>query len=90
MSAEAVKVFVLKFRGGIAEGVYRLALGHVPPSVLVERGGERVDYTHAGEEPQTRDAYTYDRATKETRRERVVEAYYQIYTPAGGAPDRVT
>lgn len=86
MSAEpAGKVFVLLFRGGVADGVYRLALGRVPPSVevLVEKSGERETCSYAGDEPQTRDAYRYDAAAKQTVRERVVEAHYQIFRPAG-------
>lgn len=82
MTAEAVPVFVLKFRGGLADGVYRLARGVAPPSVLVERGGERVAYVFDREEPQTREVYRYDAAAKTTTRSRVVEAYYQIYRPA--------
>lgn len=84
MSAEAgEKVFVVKFRGGPADGVYRLARGRVPAGVVVERDGEQTPYVYAFEEPQARDAYTFDHATKQTVRTRVVEAHYQIFVPEG-------
>ena len=84
MSGEAPKVFVLKLRGGVGDGVYRLALHSVPGrfTVLVEATGARVDYVHAAEEPQVRDVYTYDHQSKQTTKKRVVEAFYQIFTPA--------
>lgn len=84
MTPEPQKVFVVKFRGGPADGVYRLALGEVPAvpvTVVIEATGERVRYRYDREEPQTRDVHTYDPATKTTRRERVVEAFYQIFVP---------
>jgi hypothetical protein len=83
VSVESPKIFVLKFRGGPAHGVYRLARDFVPGrlTVRIEETGELLPYTHRGEEPQARDVYTYDRTTKETRRARVVDAFYQIFVP---------
>lgn len=85
MSAEeGEKIFVLKFRGGAADGVFRLARGVIPARVLVERGGAHTPYRLGVEdEPQTRDVQTYDHATKQSTRKRIVEAYYQIFVPEG-------
>lgn len=76
------KVLVLKFRGGPADGVYRLARGSAPLAVIVERNGVRTPYRLGVEdEPQTRDVHGYDPQTKQATRKRIVEAYYQIYVP---------
>lgn len=80
------KVFVLKFRGGVADGVYRLARGVVPRGIVVERDGARTTYRLGVEdEPQTRDVHSYDAQTKQATRKRIVEAYYQIYVPEEAA-----
>lgn len=60
-STESRPVHVVKFRGGIADGVFRIALGHVPPGVVVHREAEGATqgYEYAGAEEQVEHRNVY-------------------------------
>ena len=81
-ATEKPPVFVVRFRGGMADGVYRLAVGFVPPGVTVERDGETRDYEYAGAEEQWLHQNVYDKASRCSVRVSRVEAVYHIFRPA--------
>jgi hypothetical protein len=78
---ETPPVFVVKFRGGIAGGVFRLALGRVAASIRIERGGKTQAYEYAGPEDQVEHSYAYDKATRNNVRVSRVAAVYHIFRP---------
>lgn len=82
VQTEGLPVHVVKFRGGMADGIFRVALGHVPPGVTVERDGERQGYEYAGAEEQWLHQNIYDKASQRNARVSRVEAVYHIFRPA--------
>lgn len=85
---ERPPVHVVKFRGGMGDGVFRLALGHVPPGVTVERDGARQDYEYAGPEEQWDHRYVWDKAANKNVQVSRMAAVYHIYRPVAEARAR--
>lgn len=73
---------IVKFRGGAADGQYRIALTAVPATIRVTDGRGSQLYAYAGEEPQTRAVNAYDPKSKTNSRTIVVEAVFHIFRPA--------
>lgn len=84
-STESRPAHVVKFRGGLAVGVFRLALGRVPPGVVVQREGASQPYEYAGSEEQVEHSNAYDANAKRNVRVSRSAAVYHIFRPAGEA-----
>lgn len=78
-------VHAVKFRSGIADGVFRLALGRVPPGVVVQREAEGTSqpYEYAGPEEQVEHSNVYAASSKRNERVSRVAAVYHIFRPTG-------
>lgn len=80
-------VFVIRLRGGVADGLFRLALGRVPPRLVFDResDGRRQGYEYAGPEDQVEHTTRFDKASGRNVRESRVAAVYHIFRPAPAA-----
>jgi hypothetical protein len=77
-----MSVYVVKCRGGFADGHFLVRVGALPRRVLVtEREGEQSQmYLYVGGEEQMRDVVKYE--GRVATRVKVVEAVYHIFRPA--------
>jgi hypothetical protein len=83
-ATEKPEAFVVRMRGGIGDGAFRLALGRVPPRFVAgrESDGARQTYEYAGPEDQVEHSNVYDPNTKRNERVSRVAAVYHIFRPA--------
>ena len=78
---ERPPVFVVRFRGGPADGVFRLAVGRVACRIVIERDGRRREYEYAGPEDQLEHTNVYNAGEKRNVRVSRVAAVYHIFRP---------
>ena len=81
-ATEKPPVLVVRFRGGPADGVFRLAVGRVAGWISIERDGRRQEYEYAGAEEQVEHSNVYNAAEKRNVRVSRVAAVYHIFRPA--------
>jgi hypothetical protein len=74
--------FIIKFRGGSEDGVFRIALGRVPETITVKTTEDAERYVYQGAEEQVRTAVKYDAQSRQAKSERVVLGIYHIFSPA--------
>jgi hypothetical protein len=76
-----MSVYVVKCRGGFADGEFLIAVGEVPEMIEVTRPAGRGLYAYEGGEEQTREVVKWEKGGAVTRT-KVVEAVYHIFRPA--------
>ena len=82
VSTEKPPVFVVRFRGGPADGVFRLAVGRVACRITIERDGRRREYEYAGAEDQVEHSNVYNAGEKRNVRVSRVATVYHIFRPS--------